>query len=113
MKNVYLGIGDSNGGKKRKVLDDMIANFISKSNLEHFHHKIILWGCSKFCSFRLYCTLFFMKIWNKLELQQTLSNYLVNIGFNQFMRISKRYANEPYSSLANDTTLSWDRIIQI
>lgn len=95
MKNVYLGIDDYNGGKKRKVLDDMIC------------------GCSKFCSFRLYCTLFFMKIWNKLGLQQTSSNYLVNIGLNQFTKIYKRYANEPYSSLANDTTLSWDRIIQI
>ena len=49
-----------------------------------------------------------MKILNKKELQQTTSNDLSDIDFKDFMKLHKEYNKEPYSFLANDTTLLSD-----
>ena len=38
-----------------------------------------------------------MKIPNKRELQQIALNHSSDIGFNDFMKIFKKYAKEPYS----------------
>ena len=49
-----------------------------------------------------------MKISNKQELQQIVSNHLSDIDFKNFMNLYKEYTKEPYSFLVNDTTLSSD-----
>ena len=49
-----------------------------------------------------------MKISNKQELQQIVSNHLSDIDFKNFMNLYKEYSKEPYSFLVNDTTLSSD-----
>ena len=47
-----------------------------------------------------------MKIPNKRELRQTLSNHLSEIDFKDFMKLYKEYTKEPYSFLVNGITLS-------
>ena len=47
-----------------------------------------------------------MKILNKRELQQIASNRSLDIYFKDFMKHYKYYTKEPYSFLANGTTLS-------
>ena len=49
-----------------------------------------------------------MKIPNKRELQQIVSNYSSDIGYKEFMKLYKDYTKETYSFLVNDATLSWD-----
>ena len=49
---------------------------------------------------------FIMKIPNKRELQQIVSNHSSDIGFKDFMKLYKDFAKELYSFLVNDTTLS-------
>ena len=44
-----------------------------------------------------------MKIPSKKELQQI--NHSSDINFKDFMKIFKKYTEEPYSFLVNDTTL--------
>ena len=51
---------------------------------------------------------FIMKIPNERELQQIASNHSADIDFKDFMKLYKEYAEEPYSFLVNDTTLSSD-----
>ena len=51
---------------------------------------------------------FIMKIPNKRELQQIASNHSADIDFKDFMKLYKEYAEEPYSFLVKDTTLSSD-----
>ena len=58
---------------------------------------------------RLNATHYFItKILNKRELQQIASNYSSDIDFKDFMKLCKDYAKEPYSFIANDTTLPSD-----
>ena len=58
---------------------------------------------------RLYAAHYFIiKIPNKKELQQRASNHSSNIGFKDFIKLYKNYTKEPYSFLANDSTLSLD-----
>ena len=49
---------------------------------------------------------FIMKIPNKRELQQIVSNHSSDIDFKDFMKLYKDYTEEPYSFLVNDPTLS-------
>ena len=49
-----------------------------------------------------------MKIPNKRELQQIALNHSSDIDFKDFMKIYKIYTAEPYSVLANKTTLPSD-----
>ena len=46
-----------------------------------------------------------MKIANKRELQQIVSNHSSDIGFKDSMRLYKYYTKEPFSFLVSDTTL--------
>ena len=56
---------------------------------------------------RLNATHFFiMKVLNKRELQQIALNYSSDIDFKDFVRIYKKYTDELYSFLVNDTTLA-------
>ena len=45
-----------------------------------------------------------MKIPNKRDLQQIVSNHSSDIYFKDFMKIYKKCTSEPYSFLVNDTT---------
>ena len=49
-----------------------------------------------------------MKIPNKRELQQIVSNHSSDIDFKDSMKLYKDYTKEPYSFLVNNTTLSSD-----
>ena len=49
-----------------------------------------------------------MKIPNKRELKQIALNHSSDIDFKDFMNIYKKYTQEPYSFLVNDTTLPLD-----
>ena len=51
---------------------------------------------------------FIMKIPNKRELQEIVSNHLSHIDFRDFMKLYKDYTKEPCSFLENDTTFSSD-----
>ena len=58
---------------------------------------------------RLNTTHFFiMKIPNKRELQQIAINHSSDVNSKDFIKIYKKCTDEPYSFLANDTTLSSD-----
>ena len=52
---------------------------------------------------------FIMKIPNKRELWQTVSNHLSEIDFKDFMKLYKEYTKEPYSFLVNGITLSSEK----
>ena len=47
-----------------------------------------------------------MKTPNKRELQQIALNHSSGIDFKDFIKIHQKCSDEPYLSLANDTTLS-------
>ena len=49
-----------------------------------------------------------MKISNKRELKQIALNHSSDIDFKDFMKIYEKCTAEPYSFLANDTTLPSD-----
>ena len=51
---------------------------------------------------------FILKIPNKRELQERVSNLSSGIDFKYFMKFYKDYTKELYSFLANDTSLSSD-----
>ena len=46
-----------------------------------------------------------MKIHNKRELQQIAINHSADIDYKDFMKIHKKFTDEPYSFLTIDTTL--------
>ena len=47
-----------------------------------------------------------MKVPNKIELQQIALNYSSDIDLKDFFRTYKKYTDELYSFLVNDTTLA-------
>ena len=49
-----------------------------------------------------------MKIQNKREIQQTVLNHRSDIDFKDFVKIYKKFTDDPYSFLVNDTTLLSD-----
>ena len=51
---------------------------------------------------------FVMKIPNKKELQQTASNHLSDIDFQDFLNLYKKCTAKPYSFLVINTTLASD-----
>ena len=122
MQDVHKNIEDYNPIKKRKLLivfDDMINNnklnpivtelFIRGKKL---NISIVFITQSYFKvpkDVRLNSTHFFiMKIPNKRELQQIALNHSSDIDFKDFMNIYTKCTSEPYSLLANDTTLPSD-----
>ena len=54
---------------------------------------------------------FIRKIPNKTELQQIASSHSSDTDFKDFMKLYKYYTKEPYSFLANDTTISSDNTL--
>ena len=103
--------------------DDMIADMINNKKLDSIVTELFIRGRKLNISIvfitlsyfkvskdvRLNSTHFFiLKIPNKRELQQTALNHSSDIDFKDFMKIDKKYTNESYSFLVNDTTLPSD-----
>ena len=126
MQDVYKNIEDYNPIKKCKILtvfDDMIADMINNNKLNPIVTELFIRGRKLNISIafitqsyfkvpkdvRLNSTHFFiMKIPNKRELQQIALNHSSDIDFKDFMNIYRKCNTEPYSFLANDTTLPSD-----
>ena len=126
MHNFYKNIDDYNPDKENKVLiafDDMIADMINNKKLNSIVTELFIRGrkldiplvfiSQSYFKFpkdvRLNTTHFFiMKIPNKRELQQIAINDSSDTDFKDFVKIYKKYADEPYSFLVNDTTLASD-----
>ena len=51
---------------------------------------------------------FIIKIPNKREIQQIVSNHSSDVYFKDFIKLYKNYTKEPHSFSVNDTTLSSD-----
>ena len=124
MHNFYKNIDDYNPDKENKVLivfDDMIADMINNKKLNSIVTELfirdrkldipLVFISQSYFKFpkdvRLNTTHFFiMKIPNKRELQQIAINDSSDTDFKDFVKIYKKYADEPYSFLVNDTTLA-------
>ena len=112
---VYENLEDYNLTKKRRMLivfDDMIADMKSNNKLSLIVTELFLRGRKLNISLvfisrsyhevpkptRLNATHYFiMKIPNKRELQQMVSNHFSDTDFKDFMILYKDYAKEPYS----------------
>ena len=126
MQDVYKDIEDYNPGKQRKILtvfDDIIADMINNKKLNPVVTELFIRGRKLNISIvfitqsyfkvpkdvRINSTHFFiMKIPSKRELQQIALNHSSDIEFKDFMKIYKKFTEEPYSFLVNDTTLPSD-----
>ena len=126
MQDIHKNIDDYNLRKKRKVLivfDDMITDMINNKKLDSIVTELFIRGRKLNISIvfimqsyfkvpkdvRLNSTHFFiMKIPNKRELQQIALNHSSDIDFKDFMKICKKYSEEPYPFLVNDTNLPSD-----
>ena len=124
MHDIYKNIDDCNPDKENKILivfDDMIADMIHNKKLNSIVTELFIRGRKLNISLvfitqsyfkvpkdvRLNATHFFiMKVPNKRELQQIALNYSSDIDFKDFVRIYKKYTDELYSFLVNDTTLA-------
>ena len=122
--DIYKNINDYNHDKENKILivfDDMIADMINNKKLNSIVTELFIRGRKLNISLvfitqsyfkvpknvRLNANHFFiMKVPNKRELQQIALNYSSDIDFKDFVRIYKKYTDELYSFLVNDTTLA-------
>ena len=113
MHDISKNINDYNHDKEKKiliVLDDMIADMINNKKLNSIVTELFIRGRKLNISLvfitqsylkvpqvvRLNTTHFFiMKIPNKRELQQIALNHSSDIGFKDFVRICKKYTDEP------------------
>ena len=119
----YENLEDYNPTKKRKVLillDDTIADIESNKKLSPIVTDLFLRGRKLNASLVFISQSYFkvpktirlnaahcsiMKIPNKGELQQVVSNHSSDIGFKDFMKLYKEYTKEPYLLLVSDTIL--------
>ena len=126
MHDIYKNINNFNPNKENKILivfNDMIVDMINNKKLNSPVSELFIRGRKLNISLafitqsyfkvpkdvKLNTTHFFIiKIPNKRELQQTVTNHLSDIDFNDFIRIYKKCTDEPYSFLVNDTTLPLD-----
>ena len=117
--------------EKNKVLivfDDMIADMINNKKLNPIVTEFFFRGRKLNISIvfitqsyfkgpkdvRLNSTHFFiMKIPNKRELQQIVTNHSSDIEFKDFIKICKKCTAEPYSFFVIDTNLPSDKIMTI
>ena len=130
MDDIYKNINDYNHDKENKILivfDDMIADMINNKKLNSIVTELFIRGRKLNISLvfitqsyfkvpkdvRLNTIHFFiMKIPNKRELQQIATNYSSNIDPKEFINIYKKYTDEPYSFLVNDTTLASGNLLR-
>ena len=129
MQDVYKNIEEYNLIKKRKVLivfDDMIADMINNNKLNPIVTEFFIRGRKLNISIvfitqsyfkvpkdvRLNSTHFIiMKTPNKRELQQIALNHSSDIDFKDFIKIYKKYTNEPYSFLVNESCILYHQMI--
>ena len=126
MHDVYKNIDNYNPDKENKILivfDDMIADMINNKKLNSIVTELFIRGRKLNISLvfitqsyfkvpkdvRLNSTHFFiLKIPNKGELQQIAVNHSLDISSKDFIKIYRKYNDEPYSFLVNDATLQSD-----
>ena len=126
MQDVYKNVDDYNPDKENKILivfDYMIPDMINNEKLNSIVTELFIRGRKLNISLvfitqsyfkdpkdvRLNTTLiFFMKIPDKRELQQIAITHSSNIDTKDFIKVYKKCADEPYSVLVNDATLSSD-----
>ena len=126
MHDVYKNINNYNPDKENKILivfDDMIADMINNKKLNSIVTELFIRGRKLNISLvfitqsyfkvpkdvRLNSTHFFiLKIPNKGELQQIAVNHSLDISSKDFIKIYRKYNDEPYSFLVNDATLQSD-----
>ena len=126
MHDVYKNINDYNHDKEKKILiifDDMIADMINNKKLNSVVTELFIRGRKLNISLVFITQSYFkvpkdvilntthsfiMKIPNKRELQQIALNHSSDIDFKFFFRIYKKYMDETYSFLVNDTTFASD-----
>ena len=126
MQDVYKNINYYNLNKENKVLivfDDMIADMINNKKLNSVVTELFIRGRKLNISLVFITQSYFkvpkdvilntthsfiMKIPNKRELQQIALNHSSDIDFKIFFRIYKKYMDETYSFLVNDTTFASD-----
>ena len=119
--DVYESLEDYNPTKNRRVLmvfDDMIPDMEPNKKLSPIVTELFLrkLKTSRVFILKSYFKVaetitlnathhFIMKIPNRRELQQIVSNHSSDIDFKVFMKLYKDYFKEPYSCLMNDKTL--------
>ena len=126
MQDVYKNVDEYNADKEHKILivfDDMVADRINNKKLNSVitdlffrGRKINIYLVFIIQSYfkvpkdvRLNSTHFFiLKIPNKGELQQIAVNHSLDISSKDFIKIYRKYNDEPYSFLVNDATLQSD-----
>ena len=119
-----LNIDEYNLDNENKILigfDDMIADMIHNKKLDSIVTELFIRGRKLNISLvfitqsyfkvpkdvRLNTSHFFIaKIPNKRELQQIAINHSSDINTKDFANIYRKYTDEPYSFLVNDTTLA-------
>ena len=124
MHDVYQNINDYSDDNENKILivfDDMIAGMIKNKKSNSVVTELFIKGRKLNISFvfiaqsyfkvpndvRLNTTNFFItNIPHKRELQQIALNHSSAIDFKDFVRIYKKYTDNSYLFLVNDTTLA-------
>ena len=95
----YHMITDLESNKKlSRIVTELFLR--GKFHLLLYHNFI-----SKCQKYKIKCNSLIMKIPNKRELQQIVSNHSFDIDFKDFMKLYKDYTKEPCLFLVNDTTL--------
>ena len=130
MHDVYKNIDNYNPDKENKILtvfDDMIADMINNKKLNSVVTELFIRGRKLNISLifitqsyfkvpkdvRNNSTHFFiMKIPNKRELMQIAINHSSDINTKDFIEISRKCTNKPYSFLVIDTTLPSDNLLR-
>ena len=115
--DVYENLKDHNPTKKKRVLivfDDVIADMESNKSI-NISFFFVSQSYFKVCkTIRLNKTHYsIMKIPNKRELQQIVSNHLFDIEFRDVIKLYKDYTKDTFSFLVNNTTLSPRKSIKI
>ena len=124
MDDVFENIDDYNMKRKRRILivfDDMIADVMTNKKFQFIIKELFI-SCRKLNISILFTTQSYfrtpkdarlnsthyslMKIQSKKELQNIARDNSGDTDFKDFLKIYKNCANEPYSFMTIDTTLS-------
>ena len=130
MDDVYENIHDYNSIRKRKILivfDDMTADIMTKKRFQAIIKELFI-KCRKLNISHVYITQSYfsipkdfrlnsthyliMKINNQRELQNIAINHFANIDYQDFMKIYRECAREPYNFLAIDTKLPASNLLR-
>ena len=123
MDDVYENINDYNPIRKRKkliVFDDMIADIMTNKKFQAIIKELFI-RCRKLNISLVFITqsyfsvpkdarlntthYFIMKINNRIELKNIVTDYSADIDYHNFKKIYRGYRKEPYNVLTIDTRL--------